>query len=150
MNPWCRRRKSTPDSHHPFSKKFSNFFKGFHFIRHPSFGLWVVRGIYRVDQFPPKSRDLSPFASLWCSIEWSINKDSRLIRGNADELWESIEMVWSSKSLSIYLWKQNIEKLKDKITSIVKGQAAPWHKFQQQFKKLYSFYCFISIIDVTQ
>jgi hypothetical protein len=31
------------------------------------------------DQFPPKSRDLSPFASLWCSMEWSINKDLRFI-----------------------------------------------------------------------
>jgi hypothetical protein len=71
---------------------------------------------YRVDQFPPKSKDLSPFSSLWCSIEWSINKDSRLIRGNTDELWESIEVVWSSKSLCIDFWKQNIEKLKDKIT----------------------------------
>ncbi len=76
---------------------------------------------YKVDQFPPKSRYLSLFASLWSSIAWSINQDSRLIRGNPDELWESIEMVWSSKSVCVELWKQKIESLKEKITSIVKG-----------------------------
>ena len=79
---------------------------------------------YKVDKFPPKSRDLSPFASLWSSIARSLNQDLRLIRGNCDELWESIEMVWSSKSLCIELWKRQIDNLKEKITSIVKRQAA--------------------------
>lgn len=107
-----------------FKRSSVTFLKDFYlFAIPPSVYEWFED--YKVDQFPPKSRYLSPFASLLCSIEWSINKDLRLIRGNADKMWESIEIVWSSKSLCIDLWKQNIENLKDKITSIVEGKEAP-------------------------
>ena len=72
---------------------------------------------YRIDQRPPNSRSLSPFSSIWSSIERIINKQPERDRPkNIDDVWESIDLIWGIKAKNPEYWRQLIVDLKKKIT----------------------------------
>jgi hypothetical protein len=88
---------------------------------HPAVYEWFED--LKIDQFPPKSRYLSPFSNIWRSIGNNLFRESlRLNRTltNRDELWEEIESQWSTRSNFPELWSRDITDLQEKINSVVK------------------------------
>ena len=77
----------------------------------------------KVDQLPPKSKYLSPFTGIWSSILNNVNQEfqkAELKNKNPDQLWEEIELAWSTKSrFQTNTWSQEIGHLQTKINSIV-------------------------------
>ena len=75
----------------------------------------------KLDQFPPKSRNLSPFLGIWRSIANTLNREAlRFNNRTPDQLWVNIELSWSSKSRFLTdSWSREIEDLKTKIHLIV-------------------------------
>jgi hypothetical protein len=49
----------------------------------------------KVGEFPPKSKDLSPFSGIWTSIVTNMNQEFQQeeIKRNPDQVWEDIELA---------------------------------------------------------
>lgn len=78
---------------------------------------------YRLDQWPPKSQYLSPFSSIWSSIERSINNlHENKQPKNTDDLWELIEKLWGTRDQKPEYWKQLIETLQKEICVILRKE----------------------------
>ncbi len=73
---------------------------------------------YEELRWPPKSRHLSPFVTIWSLIEQGI----RLQRGqprNAAELWDYVSLMWERHSEQPLFWIGLTASLQEKLRSIV-------------------------------
>ena len=73
---------------------------------------------YEELRWPPKSRHLSPFKTIWSFIEEGI----RLQRGqprNVHELWDYVSLMWESRSEQPLFWVGLTASLQEKLRSIV-------------------------------
>ena len=82
--------------------------------------VYELFGDYRIDQWPPNSRSLSPFSSIWSSVERIINNQQQREKpSNIDDVWESIDFIWGAQAKNPEYWRQLIVDLKKKITLMV-------------------------------